>query len=202
MTNQNKDRKDKLQIPRNIDLRTADGGTDTSHMEYWGDKGPTNQNNELEEPMPCLGYTSAVRVQNGVRCCMGCEQPLSKHPIPYRTQAPEPNERKMVTIAVDKNLIPTVWCDPDIADLVTALNLAEIPTIASCSGHGLRNGNIALEDGRELIIAESFEEARSMENAIELAKNIRLTRAEPVESGELDERILDIIEPHYWNINF
>jgi len=99
---------------------------------------------------------------------------------------PESNESKMVTIAVDKNLIPTVWCDPEIADLVTALNLAEIPTIASCSGHGLRNGNIALEDGRELIIAENFEEARRMENAIELAENIRLTRAEPVENGELE----------------
>lgn len=31
--------KRKLEILRNIDPRTADGGTDTSHMEYWGDKG-------------------------------------------------------------------------------------------------------------------------------------------------------------------
>lgn len=30
----------KLEIPRNIDLNSADGGTDTSHSEYWGDKGP------------------------------------------------------------------------------------------------------------------------------------------------------------------
>lgn len=36
-----KQMKNKLQIPRNIDLATADGGTDTSHMEYWGDKGAT-----------------------------------------------------------------------------------------------------------------------------------------------------------------
>lgn len=146
------------------------------------------ESGELDEPIPCLGYTSAIRINNGVRCCMGCEQPLSKHPVPYRTQAPEPNERKMVTIAVDKNLIPTVWCDPEIADLVTALNLAEIPTIASCSGHGLRNGNIALEDGRELIIAENFEEARRMENATQKAENIRLTRAKPVENGELRDK--------------
>lgn len=39
-----------------------------------------------------------------------------------------------------------------IADIVAALNAANIPTIASCCGHLKINGNIVLEDGRELII--------------------------------------------------
>lgn len=39
-----------------------------------------------------------------------------------------------------------------IADIVTALNAANIPTVASCCGHNNSVGNIALEDGRELAI--------------------------------------------------
>ena len=31
--------KDKLQIPRYPDQDSIGAGTDTSHMEYWGDKG-------------------------------------------------------------------------------------------------------------------------------------------------------------------
>lgn len=57
---------------------------------------------------------------------------------------------------------PTVGCDPEIAPLVAALNLAGLKTIASCSGHGHRPGNIALSDGREIIIARNFEEARQI----------------------------------------
>lgn len=39
-----------------------------------------------------------------------------------------------------------------IADVVAALNAANIVTVASCCGHGDRQGNIMLEDGRTLII--------------------------------------------------
>jgi hypothetical protein len=39
-----------------------------------------------------------------------------------------------------------------IADLVAALNAANITTVASCCGHGGIRGSIVLEDGRELII--------------------------------------------------
>jgi hypothetical protein len=46
---------------------------------------------------------------------------------------------------------------------VAALNAAGIETVASCSGHGSRLGNIALRDGRELIIARDFAEARRIE---------------------------------------
>tara|TARA_B100000614_G_scaffold241944_1_gene243532 strand:+ start:482 stop:862 length:381 start_codon:yes stop_codon:yes gene_type:complete len=44
--------------------------------------------------------------------------------------------------------------DVCIADLVTALNAANITTVASCCGHGRQHGSIVLEDGRELVIRE------------------------------------------------
>ena len=39
-----------------------------------------------------------------------------------------------------------------IADIVAALNAANIITTASCCGHGKMTGNILLEDGRKIII--------------------------------------------------
>ena len=39
-----------------------------------------------------------------------------------------------------------------IADLVCALNAANIITTCSCCGHGKQTGLIMLEDGREIII--------------------------------------------------
>lgn len=39
-----------------------------------------------------------------------------------------------------------------IADIVAALNAANITTVASCCGHGKQDGVISLEDGRELVI--------------------------------------------------
>lgn len=52
-----------------------------------------------------------------------------------------------------------------IAPVVAALNGAGIRTVASCCGHGIRPGDIALEDGRELIIAQTYEIARHVEAA-------------------------------------
>jgi hypothetical protein len=53
--------------------------------------------------------------------------------------------------------------DPCIVPLVLALRDADILTIASCCGHGHRPGSIALEDGRELIIAPDFDTARQID---------------------------------------
>jgi hypothetical protein len=39
-----------------------------------------------------------------------------------------------------------------IADLVSALNAANIQTVASCCGHGEQDGSVVLEDGRELVV--------------------------------------------------
>jgi hypothetical protein len=45
-------------------------------------------------------------------------------------------------------------CDIDycIADIVAALNAANIKTVASCCGHGEIAASIAMEDGREIKI--------------------------------------------------
>lgn len=75
-------------------------------------------------------------------------------------------ESQMVVVRRDQSGTPTVWCDPEIVDLVRALNDAGLRTVASCSGHGERPGNIALADGRELFIAPAFDEARRIEVAI------------------------------------
>lgn len=58
---------------------------------------------------------------------------------------------------------PGVWCDPCIAPLVAALNAVGMETVASCCGHGRRPANIVLADGREIIIARNFAEARSID---------------------------------------
>lgn len=55
-----------------------------------------------------------------------------------------------------------VWCDPCLVPLVKALNDAGMPTVASCCGHGRRPSTVALADGREVIVARTFEEAREL----------------------------------------
>lgn len=68
-------------------------------------------------------------------------------------------EGDMVVLRRDEAGKPTVWCDPDIADLIDALNTTALATVASCSGHGHRPGRITLADGRELFVAKGFEQA-------------------------------------------
>lgn len=81
---------------------------------------------------------------------------------------PGSRESAMVVIQRDASGTPTVWCDPEIADLVTALNAGGIPTAASCSGHGVRAGVIALVDGRELVVVPDYDSGRRLER---LTKN-------------------------------
>ena len=52
--------------------------------------------------------------------------------------------------------------DRCLASIIMALNSGGIHTIACCCGHGKTLGNIALADGRELIIAPTFDTARNM----------------------------------------
>lgn len=81
---------------------------------------------------------------------------------------------RIVTLKIDGN---PVGIDASIAGIVEALNTAGVPTIASCSGHGHRPGNIALRDGRELIIARDFDEARQIDALFPIGANgERLTR--------------------------
>lgn len=58
-----------------------------------------------------------------------------------------------------------VGIDACIAPIVKALNDAGITTVSSCCGHGKRPGNIALADGRELIIAANYETGRAVDQA-------------------------------------
>jgi tRNA(Phe) wybutosine-synthesizing methylase Tyw3 len=58
-----------------------------------------------------------------------------------------------------------IGIDRCIAPIVKALNDAGIVTVSSCCGHGKRPGDIALADGRELIICHDFETARQVDNA-------------------------------------
>lgn len=67
-------------------------------------------------------------------------------------------ESEMIVIGCDKAGKPTIWCDPEIVDLVKALNDGGLPTVSSCSGHGERYGSIALKDGRCLMILPDLEE--------------------------------------------
>lgn len=60
-----------------------------------------------------------------------------------------------------------------IAPLVQALNTAGFDTKQSCCGHGNICGSIVLTDGREILIAQNYQEARRMEQA---SKLIRIKR--------------------------
>jgi hypothetical protein len=64
-----------------------------------------------------------------------------------------------------KGYYKVVGIDACITSIVKALNDAGIVTRASCCGHGKRPGNIALADGRELIIALDYETGRTIDRA-------------------------------------
>jgi hypothetical protein len=64
--------------------------------------------------------------------------------------------------------------DACIAPIVKALNAAGIVTIASCCGHGKRPGNIALADGRELVIAPDYTTGRAVDQAFPPIKAVDL----------------------------
>jgi hypothetical protein len=64
--------------------------------------------------------------------------------------------REAAMVVLDPEPLPGVhkgvWCDPCIAPIVKALNDGGLPTVASCCGHGERDGRITLADGREVLI--------------------------------------------------
>ena len=80
-------------------------------------------------------------------------------------------EERMVAIRRNEHGTPTVWCDPCLVPLVEALQA--VGTVASCCGHGGPFGNIALADGRELIIMPDFQSARRAEQAIKEAHHAK-----------------------------
>lgn len=83
----------------------------------------------------------------------------------------ESRESRMVIVDRAPDGTPTVWCDPEIADLVTALNTGRLTTVASCSGHGHRPGRISLADGRELFVLGTYEEAAALDRLFPVGIN-------------------------------
>lgn len=83
----------------------------------------------------------------------------------------ESREARMVTLRRDDTRKPTIWCDPEITDLVGALNKGGVPTRASCYGHGYRPGSIILKDGRVLMIFDDFEQYQKAADVFPLGIN-------------------------------
>lgn len=76
-------------------------------------------------------------------------------PAPAVPAPGQSREERMVTLERNSKGVPTVWCDPEIADVVAALNTHGLRTVASCSGHGHRPGVVALQDGRQLMVFDN-----------------------------------------------
>jgi hypothetical protein len=74
----------------------------------------------------------------------------------------------MVVLETDAEGNPTIWCDPEISDLVRALNVGGVRTKASCSGHGEKPfGIVTLKDGRELLVMPDWETTRRAERLLD-----------------------------------
>ena len=61
----------------------------------------------------------------------------------------------------------SVMVDSCLVPILKALNEAGINSVASCCGHGKRPGNIALADGRELVLVNSHAEGRRLDGLID-----------------------------------
>ena len=86
----------------------------------------------------------------GDSACQYCDSPGGKETL-----------QNQVCIPLNGRVQCIDYC---IHHLVSALNAANIPTVASCCGHGEMPGYIYLEDGRVLVIFSSPEEARMCDN--------------------------------------
>lgn len=104
---------------------------------------------------------------------------------------PGTREAAMVVIRHDEDGKPTVWCDPEIADLVRALNGGGVATVASCSGHGHRPGNIMLADGRVLVVCKDADESREVESHFPGINGEAPLAAEPVKVPSMRDLIAD-----------
>lgn len=58
------------------------------------------------------------------------------------------------------------YIDFCIADIVAALNAANIATDASCCGHGKRLGTVILDDGRWILVTRDRDHFQAVANAL------------------------------------
>ncbi len=98
------------------------------------------------------------------------------------TNEPGGREAAMTVIDRDDAGTPTVWCDPCIAPLITALNEAGLSTIASCCGHGRYPGWVMLRDGRDIVIYPDHESNLAVNDPVLLASLQSTKEAEPSEA--------------------
>lgn len=145
----------------------------------------------MEKPWPWsrtlkLVAPSWERLRHGVRDFRPCDaSDASKLAAHYRKRVVAPQEdfspfsqeAKIPTEQSDEGVVVLqtargpIEVDASIAPLVAALNAAGFETKASCSGHGHRPGNIALRDGRELIIARNWCEGRRIDTLFPIASS-------------------------------
>lgn len=85
--------------------------------------------------------------------------------------------------------------DKEIQSLVNALNKGGCETVASCSGHGRRLGNIALRDGRWILIIENHGEWEKLEKALTAVGCLPINAPLPDLSPDNDlvEKILGVV---------
>lgn len=105
-------------------------------------------------------------------------------------------ESKMVVIERNEQGVPIVWCDPEIAPIVAALNAAGIRTSWSCSGHGYRPGVIGLADDRHLVIAKDDAEFKLIQAIFPLDINgqpVSPVQADGVARKRLAKERIDFI---------
>lgn len=100
-------------------------------------------------------------------------------------------EERMIVLQRNADGTPTVWCDPEIADIVRALNSGGVKTLASCSGHGEKPGGIALADGRQLLLLESLE---AFTSALDAISGEAEAQAEPVSLPDAAYTALQFVE--------
>jgi len=123
----------------------------------------------VDEPVCTCPRTDGFRIKR-----RGCPAHAEKDAAywasrdkPVPTPAPHPctpnDTAAMTVLRRNENGVPTIWCDPCIAPLVTALNNAGMTTIASCCGHGQRPSTVALADGREVLVLPDYETARRVQ---------------------------------------
>ena len=84
--------------------------------------------------------------------------------------------------------------DACIAPLVRALNAAGLTTVASCCGHGKGHGNIALADGREIVIVPDYVTGRQVDRFLKP----EMPSEQTVSGGNVREAFERIMGNHQW----
>lgn len=111
--------------------------------------------------LPFTPEAEAAKTADAILAALSSAQDGSLQPA---SRASVPTAQVAEGVVVLQTARGPIDVDASIAPIVAALNAAGVETIASCSGHSHRPGNIALRDGREIIIARDFDEGRLIDS--------------------------------------